>query len=85
MVFFTNRLAKILVLLVPSFSLFILTSCESGGGSTTPGMRIAVIPKGTTHSFWDSIHAGALAGAAELKAELDLDCPKKERRKWSSL
>ncbi|MEO5957596.1 MAG: substrate-binding domain-containing protein, partial [Opitutaceae bacterium] len=31
--------------------------------------EIAVIPKGTTHEFWKSIHAGALAAAAELKAE----------------
>lgn len=31
--------------------------------------QIAVIPKGTTHEFWKSIHAGALAAAAELKTE----------------
>jgi ribose transport system substrate-binding protein len=30
--------------------------------------RIAVIPKGTTHEFWKSIHAGARAAAAELTA-----------------
>jgi ribose transport system substrate-binding protein len=31
--------------------------------------QVAVIPKGTTHEFWKSIHAGALAAAGELKAE----------------
>ena len=31
--------------------------------------EVAVIPKGTTHEFWKPIHAGALAAAAELKAE----------------
>lgn len=31
--------------------------------------EIAVIPKGTTHEFWKSIHAGALAAATELHAE----------------
>lgn len=31
--------------------------------------EVAVIPKGTTHEFWKSIHAGALAAAGELKAE----------------
>ena len=31
--------------------------------------EVAVIPKGTTHEFWKSIHAGALAAAAELKTE----------------
>ena len=31
--------------------------------------RIAVIPKGTTHEFWKSIHAGAIKASRELKAE----------------
>jgi len=31
--------------------------------------EVAVIPKGTTHEFWKSIHAGALAAAEELKTE----------------
>ncbi|RFC46824.1 MAG: ribose transport system substrate-binding protein, partial [Verrucomicrobia bacterium] len=31
--------------------------------------EVAVIPKGTTHEFWKSIHAGALAAAGELKSE----------------
>jgi len=30
--------------------------------------QIAVIPKGTTHIFWKSIHAGALKAQEELKA-----------------
>ena len=29
--------------------------------------RIAVIPKGTTHVFWKSIHAGAVKAQQELK------------------
>ena len=37
-------------------------SAESAGGKLT----IAVIPKGTTHEFWKSIHAGALQAAREL-------------------
>src|SRR5947209_769973 len=28
-------------------------------------LRIAVIPKGTTHAFWQAIHAGALKAAKE--------------------
>jgi len=36
--------------------------------------RIAVIPKGTTHVFWKSIHAGALKAEQELKdAGLDVE------------
>ena len=30
-------------------------------------LTVAVIPKGATHNFWKSIHAGALQAAAELK------------------
>jgi len=30
------------------------------------GYRIAVIPKGTTHVFWKSVHAGALKAASEF-------------------
>jgi ribose transport system substrate-binding protein len=36
---------------------------------TAQTYEVAVIPKGTTHEFWKSIHAGALAAAGELKAE----------------
>jgi ribose transport system substrate-binding protein len=31
---------------------------------------IAVIPKGTTHEFWKSVHAGALRAAGELGVEI---------------
>ncbi len=31
--------------------------------------RVAVIPKGTTHEFWKSIHAGAIKASRELKEE----------------
>jgi ribose transport system substrate-binding protein len=48
-------------------------ACQGGGG-TPPGgekktFRIAVIPKGLTHEFWKSIHAGANKGARDLEAE----------------
>jgi ribose transport system substrate-binding protein len=32
-------------------------------------LTIAVIPKGTTHEFWKSIHAGAIRAARELSAQ----------------
>ncbi len=36
--------------------------------------QIAVIPKGTTHVFWKSIHAGAVKAEQELKASgLDIE------------
>jgi ribose transport system substrate-binding protein len=32
---------------------------------TKVGFRVAVIPKGTTHEFWKSVHAGAAQAASE--------------------
>ncbi|MCA9194293.1 MAG: substrate-binding domain-containing protein [Planctomycetales bacterium] len=39
---------------------------QSSGGSSNGNLRIAVIPKGTSHQFWKSVHAGALRAAEEL-------------------
>jgi ribose transport system substrate-binding protein len=46
----------------------VLSACagQTGGNRLT----IAVIPKGTTHAFWQSIHAGALQAAAELDVDI---------------
>jgi ribose transport system substrate-binding protein len=41
-------------------------------------LQIAVIPKGTTHEFWKSIHMGALTAAAELGVEVIWKGPQKE-------
>lgn len=54
-------------------TLALLAGCSPGGSSSGPdseksGYRIAVIPKGTTHVFWKSVHAGALNAARELTA-----------------
>lgn len=38
------------------------TTTTGGSGST---IRLAVIPKGTTHEFWKSVHAGAVNAAKE--------------------
>jgi ribose transport system substrate-binding protein len=39
------------------------------GASKTYKYRIAVIPKGTTHEFWQSIHRGAERAASDLEAK----------------
>lgn len=38
-----------------------------GSASNAKSYTIAVIPKGTTHEFWQSIHAGAVKAERELK------------------
>lgn len=47
--------------------------------------RIAVIPKGTTHSYWLSVHAGAEKAAQELGVELVWQGPKKEDDKQGQI
>lgn len=41
-------------------------------------LRIAVIPKGTTHEFWKSVHAGAVKAERELGVEIIWKGPLKE-------
>jgi ribose transport system substrate-binding protein len=55
-----------------------LAGC-GGGGQSTPGrFRIVVIPKGTTHAFWQAIRAGALKAAKERGVEVVWDGPARE-------
>ena len=53
-------------------ALILVAGCGSdpdgNGGSAGDGLEIVVIPKGTTHEFWKSIHAGAKKAERELNA-----------------
>jgi len=55
----------ILAILMVAFSL----SCNRSGSGNTKKLTIAVIPKGTSHEFWKSIHAGSIKAAQELSAQ----------------
>ncbi len=46
------------------FASVVLAACS--GNTTSDRMTIAVIPKGTSHVFWQSIHAGAEKAGTEL-------------------
>jgi ribose transport system substrate-binding protein len=52
-------------------------ACAKGGdkpsaaASSGKTLSIAVVPKGTTHEFWRSIHAGAIQASQELNAAGD--------------
>jgi len=54
----------------------ILGSC--GGPKNDEAFVISVIPKGSTHIFWQSIHAGALKAASEVGAKINWIGPEKE-------
>lgn len=82
------------LLLSCGISLLALSGCNNGGsaggGNTatttstenTPAagnkLTIAVIPKGTTHSYWKSVEAGAKKAGAELGADIIFKGPLKE-------
>ena len=48
----------------------LLAAACSGGKSTSGGLTIEVIPKGTTHVFWQSIRAGAEQAGKELGVDI---------------
>src|SRR5207247_495255 len=53
-------------------SVITAVSCSRRGLQEAGGKKkltIAVIPKGTTHEFWKSIHAGSLKAARDLSAQ----------------
>ena len=58
-------------ILIVIAGLFVIAGCTKPTGSTTGSKKltIAVIPKGTTHEFWKSIHAGSNKAAQELTAQ----------------
>src|SRR5215217_8384291 len=59
----------LLLLIVLTFAI----ACTPNGGPTAGNAKkkltIAVIPKGTTHEFWKSIHAGSNKAAQELTTQ----------------
>jgi ribose transport system substrate-binding protein len=73
-----------------SAALLAMTSCSksepSGKASATPNgagsketLRVAVVPKGTTHDFWKSIHAGAKRAEQDLGGvEITFTGPERE-------
>lgn len=74
-----------LLLLVPHLSLLAACKRDSGspqgsssGAATGKRPKIAVIPKGTTHEFWKTVHAGAVKASRELDVDIVWKGPLKE-------
>lgn len=65
-------------LLVVVLLAFVWSGCGSSADESDDNLQIAVIPKGTTHEFWKSIHAGAEKAASELGVEVIWQGPQKE-------
>lgn len=54
-----------------------LVSCDRSG-SESSGPRIVVIPKGTTHAFWNSVESGARKASSEAGIDMVWKGPLKE-------
>lgn len=66
---------KLTVIMLMSIACLLVISCHRRG----EGKRvIAVIPKGVSHFFWQSVHAGAEAAAKELNVEIMWKGPAQE-------
>jgi len=60
-----------IVLLLVALGVLNMVGCTKPNGSSggAKKLTIAVIPKGTTHEFWKSIHAGSNKAARELSSQ----------------
>ena len=65
---FILSIVCVAMLAIPSFS----------GEKAAKRITIAVIPKGTTHEFWKSVHAGAVKASRELDVDIIWKGPLKE-------
>ncbi|MDZ7269557.1 MAG: substrate-binding domain-containing protein [candidate division KSB1 bacterium] len=61
--------------LIPAAAALLLFSCREAGREK---ITLAVIPKGTTHSFWQSVHAGAIKAGRELGVDIVWVGPERE-------
>ena len=59
-----NKILLLILLVTISFG-----CTNAGAPAAKKKLKIAVIPKGTTHEFWKSIHAGSNKAAQELAAQ----------------
>jgi ribose transport system substrate-binding protein len=87
------RIRKLAGLLASAALVLLLASCQEadsggtatgggggGGGAASDGeaMTIALVPKGTTHVFWQTVKKGAEDAAAEVGAEIKFRGPDSE-------
>src|SRR5437667_2229531 len=55
-----------IILIVATLAILGAVSCNRSGSKSAHKLTIAVIPKGTSHEFWKSIHAGSVKAQREL-------------------
>lgn len=77
-----KRTTRIDILILAGLALVSATAAAStaaaAGNATAKRPVVAVIPKGTTHEFWKTVHAGAVKAGREEDAEIIWQGPAKE-------
>jgi ribose transport system substrate-binding protein len=75
----TPKSSDLLIFLFLACVLLLPLACKSNGSAGAPArLKIAVVPKGTTHEFWKSVHAGAVKAARELDIDVVWKGPLRE-------
>ena len=74
---FASRCSRARIVLAGAALLTLFAAACSGGGAPDR-LTIAVIPKGTSHVFWQSIHAGAIKAGEELGVTIAYRGPLRE-------
>ncbi|MEN6561260.1 MAG: substrate-binding domain-containing protein [Acidobacteriota bacterium] len=77
-----KRFASHVLIIALGAALTVSSCARKGSESSAPAvaktLQIAVIPKGTTHEFWKSIHSGAVKAGRELGVDVIWKGPQKE-------
>ncbi len=76
---------KLLLIICAAAGCLAAASCSRKPAAAPDKPVLAVIPKGTTHEFWKSIHAGAVKAARELDVEIIWKGPLKEDDRESQI
>jgi ribose transport system substrate-binding protein len=63
---FQHKIVIALALLAAPF----ITACNGAGGARSSQKTIAVIPKGVSHSFWQTVKAGADSAGKDLNVKI---------------
>src|SRR5437867_7769950 len=58
-----------IILIVATLAILGAIGCNRSGSKNGKKLTIAVIPKGTSHEFWKSIHAGSIKAAREFSSQ----------------
>lgn len=79
-----NRPSRLVLCVLLTLLALVVGACSksaAGAPGAAPAkarLRFAVVPKGTAHDFWQSVHAGALAAAQQLGVDIDWQGPQPE-------